>query len=70
LSPTKRRARYFSVELYLIELLAKGFSWSFQNSWTVDKAIGSFAQTEGKALLLKIKPAQINEHGEFKVFHR
>ena len=49
------------VGLHLIELLAKGFSWSFQNSWTVDKAIGSFAQTEGKALLLKTIPTQLME---------
>ena len=56
--------------LHLVELLAIGSQGVSKKSQTVGKATGGSAQTEGKALLLKTKPAQLNEHGELKSLPR
>ena len=57
----------YLVGLYLIELLAKGFSWNSQTTQSKVKTIGCSPQTESKSSLLKVTPTQIIEHREVEM---
>lgn len=53
--------------LYLIELLAKGFSWNSQTTQSEVKTTGYSQPTDSKSPLLKVTPTQIIEHGEIEM---
>ena len=57
----------YLVGLYLIELLAKGFSWNSQTMQSKVKTIGYSQQSDSKSPLLKVTPTQIIEHGEIEM---
>lgn len=53
--------------LQIIKLLAKGDPETLPNSSCITKAFGCSLQTDGKAMLLKTRPKQLDERGEVEL---